>query len=154
MSRLLAILLLGFSFWAHAAIDVYDFKTVEEEERFNALTQELRCPKCQNQNLAGSDAGVAKDLKDRIYQLMQEGRSDEEIKTYLVERYGEFISYKPPVKSGTFLLWFGPFLLLLIVAVLLVWRVRRPPAAVAPISDAERQRLQKLLNDTSNDDPA
>jgi cytochrome c-type biogenesis protein CcmH len=81
---------------AHAAIEVYDFRTPEEEARFRALTGELRCPKCQNQNLAGSDAHIAHDLKQRTFQLIREGKSDNEIRNYMIDRYGEFITYKPP----------------------------------------------------------
>lgn len=147
---LLVFLLLGLSVFAQAAIDAYDFKTPEEEQRFNTLTEELRCPKCQNQNLAGSGSGIAKDLKDRIYQLMQEGKSDDEIKAYLIERYGDFITYKPPFRAGTVLLWLGPFTLLLIVAAILILRVRRPPAAAAPISEDERQRLKALLDEADH----
>ena len=104
----------------YAAIEAYDFKTEGEEQRFQALMGELRCPKCQNQNLAGSDAEIAKDLKRRTYQLMEEGKSDNEIRDYMIERYGDFITYKPPVRGSTYLLWFGPFALLMIVVIALV----------------------------------
>jgi cytochrome c-type biogenesis protein CcmH len=135
---------------AHATIDAYAFKTPAEEQRFAALVEELRCPKCQNQNLAGSTAPIAKDLKDRIHTLMEAGKSDDEIRAYLVDRYGDFITYKPPFRFNTLLLWAGPFTLLVVVAAVLIWRVRRPPAAPAPITDAERKRLQAILNDANS----
>lgn len=146
--RVFLFLLLLLSAAAHAAIDAYTFHNPQEEQRFNALIDELRCPKCQNQNLAGSTAPIARDLKDRIYQLMEQGKSDDEIRAYLVDRYGDFITYRPPVRSNTLLLWGGPFTLLLIVTGILVWRVRTPPAVPQPITADERRRLQAILNDT------
>ena len=136
---------------AFAAIDVFPFESPEQEQRFRHLIDELRCPKCQNQNLSGSDAEVAKDLKRRTWTLMQQGKSDDEIRAYLVDRYGDFITYRPPMRVGTSLLWFGPLLLLLSVAAILVWRVRRVPVAAQPLSDAERQKLSVLLNDSNVD---
>ena len=131
---------------AHAAIEAYDFKSEAEERRFQALTGELRCPKCQNQNLAGSDAPIAKDLKDRTYQLLQDGKTDNEIRQYMVERYGDFISYSPPVRGTTYLLWFGPFALLLLVVAILVWRRKKAAAPPATQLDAqEAARLADLL---------
>ena len=141
------LLLFGLSIHALAAIDVYTFKTPQDEQRFTALIEDLRCPKCQNSNLAGSDAPIAKDLKDRIYQLMQQGKSDTEIKSYLVDRYGDFITYKPPLRSNTLLLWSGPFVLLLIVAGILIWRLRRSPAPTPAITAEERRRLHALLKE-------
>ena len=141
-----AFFLFSLSLTAQAAIDAYTFKTPEEEQRFTTLTESLRCPKCQNSNLAGSNAPIAKDLKDRIYQLVEAGKSDAEIKDYLIDRYGDFIDYKPPFRANTLLLWAGPFTMLLLVAAILVWRVRRPPAAAKPITPEERRRLQALLD--------
>lgn len=135
---------------ALAAIDVYEFESAEQEQRYRALIDELRCPKCQNQNLSGSDAPVAKDLRERTYRLMQEGKSDAEIRSYLVERYGDFITYRPPLRASTLLLWLGPLLLLLGVAAVLVWRVRRPAAGPAPLSEEERRRLAQLLDDSNH----
>lgn len=148
--RRLLFLLLFVSFSATASIEVYQFDTPEQELRFRTLIDELRCPKCQNQNLSGSDAEVAKDLKKRAYQLMKQGKTDEEIRSYLIDRYGDFISYRPPLRAGTTLLWFGPLLLLLTVAGVLVWRVRRAPAAAVPLSEAERQKLAQLLDDPTH----
>lgn len=148
--RSLLLLLLFLVLPASASIDVYKFDTPAEEQRFRHLIDELRCPKCQNQNLSGSDAEVAKDLKSRAYRLMQEGKSDDEIRAYLVERYGDFITYRPPLRVSTTLLWFGPLLLLLVVAAILIWRVRRPAAVALPLSEAERQKLAQLLGESKN----
>jgi len=148
----LAGVLLCCSFQAVAAIDVYEFESPEQEQRYRHLIEELRCPKCQNQNLAGSDAGVATDLKNRTYELMMQGKSDAEIRDYLVERYGDFITYKPPVRGSTLVLWAGPFVLLFVVALVIVWRIRRQPAGhPASISAEEQARLARLLdNDPSS----
>ncbi|MDP2227954.1 MAG: cytochrome c-type biogenesis protein CcmH [Moraxellaceae bacterium] len=152
MRLLLFFLSFCMSSALYAAIDVYEFESPAQEQRYRVLIEELRCPKCQNQNLAGSDAGVATDLKNRAYTLMQEGHSDDEIRAYLIERYGDFITYRPPLRAGTWLLWFGPFLLLALTAFILVWRVRRRPETPAPISDDERRRLARLLDDTAAQD--
>ena len=141
-------------FWlntSQAAIDVYDFKTPAEEQRFQVLIGELRCPKCQNQNLAGSEAPIAKDLKDRTYQLMQEGKSDNEIRDYMIDRYGDFISYKPPVRSTTYLLWFGPFILLVTVILVIVVRRRQTKPDASALTPEESARLAALLKRNSND---
>jgi len=140
-------IVLGFflSFTAQAAIDVREFRSPVDEARYRALIDELRCPKCQNTNLAGSDAGLADDLKDRVYEQIQAGRSDGEIRDYLVERYGDFISYKPPMKASTLLLWWGPALLLVSVGFLLWRRSLRKPARVNPLNADEQAHLQRLL---------
>jgi cytochrome c-type biogenesis protein CcmH len=148
---LTGLLLALSSVSSHAAIDVYEFKTPVEEQRFQALMGELRCPKCQNQNLAGSDAEIAKDLKRRTYQLMEEGKSDNEIRDYMIERYGDFITYKPPVRGSTYLLWFGPFALLMIVVIALVLMRRRQVAPAPSLTAEESARLTELLKRSTHD---
>ena len=148
--RFLAVFGLFLAALASASIDVYQFDSPAQEQRFRQLIQDLRCPKCQNESLAGSDAAVAKDLKDRAYGLMKEGKSDDEIRAYLIERYGDFISYRPPVRPGTLLLWLGPLLLLLLTGLVVVWRVRRPTAPAAPLTEEEQRRLSQLLDDTNH----
>lgn len=148
--RFLAVFGLFLAALASASIDVYQFDSPTQEQRFRQLIQDLRCPKCQNESLAGSDAAVAKDLKDRAYRLMKEGKSDDEIRAYLIERYGDFISYRPPVRPGTLLLWLGPLLLLLLTGLVVVWRVRRPAAPAAPLTEEEQRRLSQLLDDTNH----
>jgi cytochrome c-type biogenesis protein CcmH len=96
-----------------AANDVYQFNSAQQKERFQLLTTQLRCLVCQNQNLAESNAGLATDLRNQVYQKIQAGQSDSDIIQYLVERYGNFILYKPPINVYTIALWFSPFLLLL-----------------------------------------
>jgi len=112
------------------AIDPLPFKDRAEEVRFQNLTKQLRCLVCQNQDLADSDADLAKDLRKQVYEMMQSGKSDAEIKDYLVARYNDFVLYDPPVKPGTWLLWFSPFAFVLI-GVFVVARVLRSRAQQA-----------------------
>lgn len=151
--RSMILLLSLTAFVAEAAIDVYDFKTPEQEKRFQRLTEELRCPKCQNQNLADSNADIAKDLKSRIYTLINEGKSDQEITAYLVDRYGDFVTYRPPIKPATLLLWFGPLLLFLSAAIILLWRLWRvnknPPADAS----TDATRLNDVIRHYSDNTP-
>jgi len=95
------------------AIEPLPFKDHAQELRFQHLTEQLRCLVCQNENLADSNADLARDLRLEVFQLMQQGKSDTAIKQYLVARYGDFVLYKPPLKPGTWLLWFGPLAILL-----------------------------------------
>lgn len=106
------------------------YRDPAEEARFHKLTAELRCVQCQNQSLADSNAQIAHDLRREVLKLMHEGRSDAQIKQFLVERYGEFVLYRPQLEGGTLLLWFGPGVLLLIGAVVLVLHIRRRARAV------------------------
>ena len=101
------------------------FANAEQQARFNKLTTELRCLVCQNQNLADSDAPLAHDLRQELYEMMQSGLSDEQIKQFLVERYGDFVLYLPPVKGNTLLLWAAPALLLLGGAVVVYVNIRQ-----------------------------
>lgn len=107
------------------AIEPMPFKDIDEEVRFRTLAAELRCLMCQNQSLADSPSGIAQDLRREVLELMQQGLSDAEIKQHLVERYGDFVLYRTPVRGGTWLLWFGPGVLLLIGAIGLAVIVRR-----------------------------
>ncbi len=109
-----------FSTTVSSEILVYEFKDTELELRFNHLTQILRCPKCQNNNLADSNAPLAVDLKDIIYEKLHQGQSDEQIIGFLKERYGDFISYKPPLRPSTWLIWFGPFIILVVGVILII----------------------------------
>jgi len=101
------------------------FASQEQEERFNQLTQELRCLVCQNQNLADSDAPLAHDLRREVHEMLQTGQSNEEIKLFLVERYGDFVLYRPPVQTNTYLLWLAPLILLLVGAWILRGSIKK-----------------------------
>ena len=94
--------------------DAYPFESEIKEELFYSLLFELRCPKCQSSNLAGSNSPISNDLKREVYELIKKNQSSDQIKTYLVERYGNFIIYNPPIEPATYVLWFGPLALILI----------------------------------------
>ncbi|MET0653972.1 MAG: cytochrome c-type biogenesis protein, partial [Pseudoxanthomonas sp.] len=110
-----------------------------QETRFHQLTAELRCVMCQNQSLADSNAQIAHDLRREVLELMNQGKSDAEIKRFLVERYGEFVLYKPDVGGNTWLLWFGPALLLLAGAFIVVRIVRRRGGAGVVAADDNQE---------------
>ncbi|HBI21056.1 MAG TPA: cytochrome c-type biogenesis protein CcmH [Legionella sp.] len=99
----------------------YPLDTVKQDVQFHHLLRELRCLVCQNQDLADSNAGLANDLRDEVYALVKEGRSDDDIVHYLTARYGDFTLFKPPVKAVTALLWFGPALFM-VLGILIFWR--------------------------------
>ncbi len=135
MKRALILILL-WPGWLWAAIDVLQFDTPEQEARFQQLTQELRCLVCQNQNLADSDADLARDLRMEVYEMVKSGQSADEIKTFLVARYGDFVLYRPPVQRNTLLLWGLPPLLLLI-GLFFLWRfLTSRPATTEPEAPA------------------
>ncbi|MBD8494244.1 cytochrome c-type biogenesis protein [Pseudomonas syringae] len=148
-----AVLSLGLSAMADAAIEAHSFRDEAERARYAELTRELRCPKCQNQDIADSNAPIAADLRKEIYRLLEEGRSNQQIVDHMVDRYGEFVRYKPALTSRTWLLWFGPALLLLLGAVVIGVTVRRrrqaSTGAAAHLCDEERQRLAHLLDNTT-----
>ncbi|MFO1321865.1 MAG: cytochrome c-type biogenesis protein [Burkholderiales bacterium] len=127
------------------------------EQRLNALSAELRCLVCQNQSLADSHADLAIDLKNQVREMMRAGKSDEEIKAYLTQRYGDFVLYRPPVKGSTWLLWAGPFALLLVAVGGLVWIVRRRKATLAGaptvMSEQEQARIRALLDESDSSAP-
>jgi len=114
------------------------FQDAAEEKRFHALVSELRCVMCQNQSLADSNAQIAHDLRREVLALMRQGKSDDDIRTYLVARYGEFVLYKPRIEATTWLLWFGPAVLLLAGGFLVARVVRRHGGnATVPVDDAQ-----------------
>ncbi|WP_425466667.1 cytochrome c-type biogenesis protein [Rhodanobacter lindaniclasticus] len=120
----MVLLMLGG--FAHAqAIEPMPFANHAQELRFQHLTHQLRCPMCQNETLADSNAPIARDLRNQIFKLMQQGKSDEEIKQYLVARYSNYILYDPPLRPGTVLLWFGPLAILLAGAGVVLVAIRK-----------------------------
>ncbi|GAW86937.1 cytochrome c-type biogenesis protein CcmH [Bathymodiolus platifrons methanotrophic gill symbiont] len=149
---LIGFILLLSSFLLSAAIDVYQFDDPEKEGRFQKLAFELRCPKCQNQNIADSNAEIAKDLRTKIQQMLIADKSDMEIVDYMVERYGDFVLYEPRVKPQTYLLWYGPalFLVLGLIIIILIIRSRNKTYQQineneSSLSDSESEALHALL---------
>jgi len=151
-----ALLLCTSAFAKDAAPMAQDEAT---EQRMIAISQDLRCLVCQNESLAGSRAELAEDLRREIRGLIRAGKSDQEITDYLVNRYGDFVRYKPPLKSTTWLLWFGPFVLLAAAFGALIAFLRRRNRAfgnqadmVEPLSAEEQRRADSLLR--NNDGPS
>jgi cytochrome c-type biogenesis protein CcmH len=154
MWRLLLPPLLLICASAQAVIETYDFSDPLLEERYQELSAELRCPKCQNQNIADSNAPIAKDLRKILYQQLEDGASDREILDYMVARYGEFVRYRPRFSGATAILWLAPVLLLLlgVVIVIMVLRGRREAGAGVgeDLSAQEQQRLAALLDEVEH----
>lgn len=130
----------------HAEIEVYQFANPEIELRYQSLTEELRCLVCQNQNIADSHAELAQDLRRKVYEKLNSGESDEQIITYMTERYGDFVLYRPPFNTRTLILWLAPVLTLLIGGIGF-WSLlkRRENSTEEKLSDTELADLDKLL---------
>jgi cytochrome c-type biogenesis protein CcmH len=151
MKYCLALLLaLQFTIGAYAGEATPLAEDPVVEQRLIAISEELRCLVCQNESLAGSRADLALDLRRELRTLIKANKSDAEIMEYMVSRYGDFVRYRPPVKPVTWMLWFGPFLLLIGAVVVLVRTVRRNQRGAAPpaLDPAQRQKAQSLLQDT------
>ena len=148
---LTVLLLCAARCFAEGAIEAFAFDNAAQEARYQALTEEFRCPKCLNTNLAGSDAPIAADLRATVHRLILEGATDQAIRDYLVARYGEFVLYDPPVRRGTLLLWLAPAVLLAIGVAMVVVMAMRRRGATEPLNDAEQARLAELLRDASGD---
>ncbi|MDD1508420.1 cytochrome c-type biogenesis protein [Pseudomonas sp. CNPSo 3701] len=152
------VLLLALGGVAQAAIDTYEFASEGERDRYRQLTEELRCPKCQNQNIADSNAPIAVDLRAEIYRKLEAGESNAQIIDYLVARYGDFVLYKPPVSGRTLLLWYGPAALLaggfVLLGVIVLRRRKSSGEAATGLSQEEQQRLAHLLEQVPEDKKA
>jgi cytochrome c-type biogenesis protein CcmH len=146
------VLLVVFSLWIaplQAAIEAYQFDSPEMEADYNQLIDELRCLVCQNQNLSGSDADLARDLRRETYQMLQQGKSQQEVVDFMVARYGDFVLYRPQFKTSTYLLWLGPFLLLVLVLYLVVRRLRAADKPVEVDAGAMAEAKQLLEDNES-----
>lgn len=149
---LLLLLLLAGSAVA-TTIEAYPFDNPEEEARYKNLIQELRCLVCQNQNLADSNAELAQDMRLRTYEMVRAGKSEEEVAAFMVERYGDFVLYRPPFKGSTLLLWVGPFIILGVgVMILVLFIRRRGREAMVPLSSEEHERARQLLQEDDTGD--
>ena len=141
----IALALVLFAPGAGAKVEVLSFDTPDREQRYNTLIKELRCLVCQNQNLADSNAELAKDLREKTYEMIQAGVSDDEIVDYMINRYGDFVLYRPPVKTSTVFLWLGPFIALLIGLFVVTRMIRRGSAVDAEVLDQQQQEQVKRL---------
>lgn len=134
---------------AASPVDTYTFKNEVDKTRYQALVKELRCPKCQNQNLADSNSEIAVDLREQVYAMINQNKSDGEIVNFMVERYGEFVLYRPAVSPLTYVLWYGPAIFLVIGAIVLFVVLRRKPKEKTQqiLSNDEQDKLQQILKD-------
>jgi cytochrome c-type biogenesis protein CcmH len=130
-------------------IDTFEFKDEVTQKRFSTLSKELRCPKCQNQNLADSNSPIAQDLRKEVYDMLMAGKSDQEIVDFMVYRYGDFVRYKPEVNQLTYVLWYGPvaFIGIGLIALFLLIRSRKADNQSAELSAEQQAKLEKLLKE-------
>jgi cytochrome c-type biogenesis protein CcmH len=130
-------------------VDTFKFESVKQETAFHKLSNELRCLVCQNQSIADSNADLAKDLRNEIYKMLQQGKSEDQIIDFMVQRYGDFVLYNPPMKPLTWLLWFGPVIALLVGFIVVVRYIRnqRNQTIADVLSSEEQQRLAALQSD-------
>ena len=145
MTKYLFILLLyslAISLAYALPADRYQFDDSEQRVEFYQLLKELRCLVCQNQDLSDSNAALAEDLRQEVYALLQQGYGKDEVLRYVTDRYGDFILFKPPLKAGTYVLWFAPFVLLVLTVGLLLYRIKRRNI-VAVILTEESSRSDK-----------
>ncbi len=134
----------------YSQVDTFEFNTEEQQNRFRTLSDELRCPMCQNSSLSGSTGGVAEDLRREVHRMIMEGMSDSEIIQFMFERYGDFILFRPRLTAGTVFLWFGPLLFLFIGGLFAfgIWRrARKITDSDTELDKTQQKRLQQLLGD-------
>jgi cytochrome c-type biogenesis protein CcmH len=152
---LLLALLLIFTSAGWAAIEAFTFDSPEQEARFKDLSGKLRCLVCQNQSIGDSNAELAQDLRREVYEMIKEGQNDDQIVTFLVDRYGDFVLYQPPVNYTTALLWAGPFLLIVIGLFFMIRFIRTRVATtdgVSTLSADEQAKLDALLQTPAKDE--
>ena len=146
MTLTLCLLLSIFSPAVFSAIDTFEFETVEQEQVFHDLTKILRCPKCQNQNISDSNAELAKDLRNKTYELVKAGKTEDDVVEYMVARYGNFVRYDPPITVATIFLWLGPFLFILFGFMVLYKQAQKKNSQEEHLDEQEAMRLQKILD--------
>lgn len=145
---LILLLLILFTSTSYAAIEVYDFTDDSYRLRYKEVGGQLRCPKCENQSIADSDSPSAFDMRQELYRLLEEGKTDQQIFDYMVNRFGDYVLYKPPMRSDTWLLWFFPPALVVLGLLLIFFlaRSRKNAESATNMSVSERQlRIQKIL---------
>ena len=143
-----------FSVSASAAIDALNFSSPQQEDDYHALTQELRCPQCQNNNIADSNAVIAVDMRGKVFELLQEGKSKQDVVQYMVDRYGNFVTYDPPLTPVTIILWGAPILFILLGVLVLFRRKHSQGERVSQtaenannvLTEEQQNRLNTLLN--------
>ena len=146
------IMLFYVNYSLASPVDTYEFQDEVTKIRFQALTKELRCPKCQNQSLSDSNSPIAQDLRRELYELLKQGKADMEIVNFMVERYGEFVLYRPRVSELTYVLWFGPAALIFFGVLIVIVIVRRKPVDKKDLAlnAAQQDKLERFLKKIVN----
>lgn len=150
MRKLLTLLLL-LPALSLAAIEIQQFDNAQQEADYRSLIQELRCPQCQNNNIADSNATISADMREKTLELLKQGKTKQEVVNYMIERYGNFVTYDPPLTPATVLLWLTPLFLILIGFVLLAKRKKLHRQAVSSTQNSAKEldqhRLHRILNE-------
>lgn len=155
LKRTTLFIFLLFACHAFASIDVYNFVDEEKRADFVSLTKELRCPKCQNQDIADSNAPIAADMRKEVHRLLGEGKDKDSIVAYMVDRFGEFVTYKPKKTTETYMLWYGPWVLICVGVVVIVSLVRlnkKSNTVSASVSDDVQSLLKKYDRDNETNE--
>ncbi len=161
MKIITALLFSLLSAFCFAAIDTFNFADAQQEADYHQLTQSLRCPQCQNNSIADSNAGIAVDMREKVFELLQQGKSQKEVVQYMVDRYGHFATYDPPVTPATIMLWILPALLIVFGGIIVFKRKKSIQATQSAVSNSavlinnnltkeQQQRLAKLLENKEN----
>lgn len=147
MNYLSVLMLCLFFYQAQAGVEYRPFAQPEQEQTYQTLISELRCLVCQNQTIADSNAELAKDLREQVYEMLKQGKSRQDIVTFMTDRYGDFVMYKPALTLKTSLLWLGPalFLVLGLVAVVVVARHKKSLGEQQEVTEAQQAKLQSIL---------
>lgn len=149
MKKLISLLFF-ISTFSWASMEIHQFDNAKQEADYRSLIQELRCPQCQNNNIADSNATIATDMRNKTLELLKQGKSKEDVVNYMVERYGNFVTYDPPITPATILLWAMPLLLILGGFGLMLFRRKNKKQAVGNAqksANVDQQRLHQILND-------
>lgn len=130
---------------SYSAIDSFEFENEQQQQLFHDLSKQLRCPKCQNQNILDSNSELAKDLRNKTYELVKKGQSEAQVVDYMVARFGNFVRYDPPMTPATIFLWLGPLLFILFAFYFLYVQIKKQNKEDESLGEPERDRLQKIL---------
>jgi cytochrome c-type biogenesis protein CcmH len=140
------VILLAISFSVSAnSIEIYTFDNKQQEKVYHSLTQDLRCLVCQNQNIAESNAELAKDMRRKTYEMVKQGKSEKEISAFMVTRYGDFVLYRPPFEPMTWLLWLGP-LIIFIIGIIFVVRFMKSQKRDAQVDSLSEEEIERIKN--------
>lgn len=146
-----AMLTLMSSLASYAAIETYEFESEQQRRQYNELAEALRCPKCQNQNIADSNAPIAKDMREKVYLMTKDGKTENDIVQFMVDRFGDFVVYEPRFDRSTLLLWGGPAVLGLLGIVVVILMASRRKSGESrgdePLTSAQQEALNKILSE-------